>query len=77
MISDEEYLRVLDACKKVPSAKTSYIDNDYVTALFRTVLDFMMHVEVVEKSVSYYKTNLWDKIRSFDDLKLLPLEIPK
>jgi hypothetical protein len=67
MLIDQEFSRLVTRCQALPPS-ADYSEDDYVTNLFLTVLDFMMDGATVQKAIDCYKTNLWDEIRTHADL---------
>jgi hypothetical protein len=69
VFSDTEMQLLLDACGKLSPAKGNYLETDYVSNLFLTVLDFMMHGAVVGKAIDYYAAHERARIRTCDELR--------
>ena len=71
MLKDHEHKALLAACRKLPHAKCVYRQDDYVTNLFLTVLDFQLRVVTVNRAVGHYWENRWDEVRTLEDLERL------
>ncbi len=69
MITQEEFNLILQRCRNLSPAKGMYLENDYMTNLFLTVLDFQLKSEIVKKAIGYYKDKRFDEIRTFNNLK--------
>lgn len=63
-------------CRTLPPAQGMYLEHDYVTNLFLTVLDFQMHRRAVENAAAHYRRKLWDQVRTFEDLDRLLRRYP-
>lgn len=68
-ISDEEFLRFVSRCRNLPPAQGVYVQTDYITNLFLTVLDYRSTAESVRQALATYRSRWWDQIRSLQDLK--------
>jgi len=71
MIDQQEFDLILERCKGLPPAKGMYLEDDYVTNLFLTVLDYQLHGRIVEKAIAFFQENRRSEIRSAADLKRL------
>ena len=69
MISDEDVRRIAEAGAELPAAEGVYIEDDFVTNLMATVIDYQTQSIVVERAIVHYKENRWDEIRTLEDLK--------
>lgn len=69
ILTQSEYDSVVAACRRLPPATGTYLEDDYIVNLFVTVLDFMMHVVVVDRALDHYRQNCWDEVRTLDDLE--------
>ena len=49
MSNHDEFDLIVQRCKDLPPAKGTYLESDYLTNLFLTVLDFRLHGTVVER----------------------------
>lgn len=71
MISDGDVERVVEAAASIPAAEGEYLENDYVTNLMATVLDYQLQTAAVEKAVAHFKRLRWDELRTIGDLEAL------
>ena len=69
MITEQEFTLIVQKCQDLPPAKGMYLEHDFISNLFLTVLDFQMHGTTVGKAMEHYKKHLWNEIRSLDQLK--------
>lgn len=70
MVTQREFDLILAKCGDLPSAQGIYLEHDYVTNLFLTVLDFQIQGPIVERAIAYYKHSRWNEIRTHEDVKL-------
>jgi hypothetical protein len=68
MITDDDVSRVAEAATRLSRVSGGYVESDFVTNLFETVLDFMMRTDSVTRAIEYYRGTLFDEIRTRDDL---------
>ena len=71
MLSDVEFHAFVGRCRQLPAARESYLENDYITNLFLTVLDFRMRGRVIVRAMDHFRNNRWDEIRTLDHLQSL------
>lgn len=71
MIDQQEFDLILERCRELPPAKGNYLENDYVTNLFLTVLDYQLQGRIVEKAIVFFQENRRAEIRTATDLKRL------
>ncbi len=69
MIRNADVEKIAALGKDLPAAEGVYIEDDYVTNLMATVLDYQFQSTVVERAIAHYKRHRWDKIRDLDDLE--------
>jgi hypothetical protein len=60
--------RVSDLARQLPRAESSYLEDDFVTNLLETVLDYQMHTTAVVRALEHFRDHRWDEIRTLDDL---------
>lgn len=53
-----------------------YLEEDFVTNLLATVVDFQMHSTAVVRAIEHYKAKRWDEVRAVDDLDALLAHYP-
>ena len=69
MIRDNDVEMIAALGKDLPAAKGVYIEDDFITNLMATVLDYQLQSTVVERAVAHYKRHAWDEIRDLADLE--------
>lgn len=69
MINDGDVRRIAEAGAELPPADGVYIEEDFITNLMATVIDYQTQSIAVERAIAHYKTNRWDEIRTLEDLK--------
>jgi len=67
--TDDELLRLVDACRAVPPAQRDYREHDFVTNLLLTVLDFQLQSTQVAGAIGHYRRSRWQGIRTLTDLE--------
>jgi len=68
MVTEDEYNRILSACRALPRTTNNYLVNDFIMNLFLTVLDYQMQRSALIKMERHYRDNHWNEIRTGDDL---------
>jgi hypothetical protein len=76
MIDQQEFDLIFERCKELPPAKGNYLENDYVTNLLLTVLDYQLQGRIVEKAIAFFRENRRTEIRTAGDLKGLLARYP-
>lgn len=76
MLSQQEFALVLEKCKELPPAKGMYLEDDYVTNLLLTVLDYQLHERIVKKADAFFRENRQGEIRTAGDLKRVLARYP-
>ena len=71
MLSDVEFDAIVGRCRQLPAARDGYLEEDYITNLFLTALDFRMRGRVIVKAIDHFRNNRRDKIRTLDHLQSL------
>ena len=69
MITAEDVAAVAERARRVPPARESYLEDDFVTNLLATVVDFQTHTTAVERALQHFKDNRWDEVRTASDLE--------
>ncbi len=75
-VSDEEIRAFAYLCRGLPPARGVYVQKDYITNLFLTVLDYKSKAENVRAALLTYRDRWWDEIRNLDDLKAFLARYP-
>jgi hypothetical protein len=68
-LDEQEFRDLLRACAALPLPDDVYADNDFVTDLLETVLNFQMLRTTVTKALNHFESNCRDKIQNFTDLE--------
>lgn len=76
MIDQQEFDLILERCKELAPAKGMYLENDYVTNLLLTVLDYQLEGRIVEKAIAFFREKRRSGIRTAADLKGLLARYP-
>jgi hypothetical protein len=77
MITPEDVDRVIEAARSIPPATGIYLDDDYVTCLMSTVLDYQQNTTTVVKALTHYNENRWNELRTREDLRALFARFPE
>jgi hypothetical protein len=77
MIDQQESHLIFERCKELPPAKGMYLEYDYVTNLFLTVLDYQLHGRIVEKAIAFLQEDRRTEMRTAGDLKGLLARHPE
>lgn len=75
-VSDDELLAFAHLCSGLPPARGVYVQKDYITNLFLTVLDYKSKAESVRTALGNYRARWWEQIRTLDDLKAFLARYP-
>jgi hypothetical protein len=68
--------RIVAEAERLPPARGSYLEADYVMNLLETVLDYMLKTEVVVKALEYFRRERWAQVRTLGDLEILLARYP-
>ncbi|MDQ4148418.1 MAG: hypothetical protein M3164_00235 [Actinomycetota bacterium] len=68
-VSDQELGTLVRRSADLPPPRGEYRQTDFITNLFLSVLDYSSSAEAVLKALAHYRENLWDQIRTMEDLK--------
>src|SRR5437867_3205187 len=67
-VSEVEYRSILAACRRLPAPRGNYHDNDFVSNLMQTVLDYQLHSDIVIRAYKHFERHHWDRLRTRDQL---------
>ncbi len=76
MIREGDVERVAAAARDLPPAVGVYVEDDFVTNLLATVVDFQMHTNAVVKALGRFKDHRFDEIRTMADLQAVVGRFP-
>jgi len=68
--------RLVERCRVLAPATGVYLEEDFVTNLLATVIDFQMHSTAVVRAIEHYKAKRWDEVRTMADLDALLARYP-
>ena len=71
MVREIEFDAIVERCRDLPPASGGYLEKDYITNLFLTVLDFQMRGRVIVNAIDHFMNNCRDEIRTLDELQRL------
>jgi hypothetical protein len=57
------------ACRQLPPARGTYLEEDFVSNLLLTVLDYQMQNTMVDRAYKHYRAHLWDALRDIGSLQ--------
>lgn len=69
MATAAEYRKIVRACQKLPKPRGNYLDNDFVSTLVGTVMDYQLKERIVSRAYKYFETNNWDDLRTCQQLR--------
>lgn len=76
MISDADIERVTAAARGLPPAVGVYVEDDFVTNLLATVVDFQMHTNAVVKALGHFKEHRFDEVRTMAEVQTVMGRFP-
>jgi hypothetical protein len=65
----DQVARIAVAAADLPPAEQDYTQDDFITGLMETVLDYQMQAKAVGNALQFYRANRWDEVRTMDDLE--------
>jgi hypothetical protein len=63
-----EYRAILRACRKLRKPRGNYLDNDFVSALVDTVIDYRLNETITGRAYKHFEDNHWDRLRTCTQL---------
>ncbi len=76
MLSESELQRLAAAARSFPPASTAYVDDDFVTCLISTVVDFMTRTTAVERALAYFQRHRGADFVTLGDLQAFLARYP-
>jgi hypothetical protein len=76
VLTDAELDALEHAAARIPLTSFEFVADDYVIALFDTVLDYQNQAAAIEKAVDHYRANHYREIRTLDDLEAVCERFP-
>src|SRR5262249_22501185 len=77
VITEAELERVAAAAAPLPPAAGPPVENDFVTSLLETVLDYQLRTGVVVAALEFFAANRRAEIRTLDDLERVAGRFPE
>ena len=77
MLTDAELGALEHAASGIPMSSFEFVADDYVLALFDTVLDYQNQAAAIQKAEDHYRTNHYEEIRTLDDLEAVLERFPE
>ena len=69
MVTDDDIDRVTAAARSLPPAAGVSVEQDFVTNVLVTVIDFQMHTTAVVRALDHFRNERWAEIRTMADLE--------
>jgi hypothetical protein len=76
VVTDAEVARLAAAASRLPAATASALEDDFLTNLFVTVLDYMLRTSTVLAALEHFRRNRRDEVRTIDDLDRVLASFP-
>jgi len=76
VLTDVELDALEHACATIPLSSFEFVADDYVMALFDTVLDYQNQAAAIQKAEDHYRANHYGEIRTLDDLEAVLERFP-
>ena len=77
MLSDRELDALEHAASSIPLSSFEFVADDYVLALFDTVLDYQNQAAAIQKAEEHYREQHDREIRTLDDLEAVLERFPE
>jgi len=71
MVSQDQFNRLVIACRALAPAQNDYRVDDFVDNLLLTVLDFQMRTVAVERAMAHFKRSCREHLRSVEQIENL------
>ncbi|MFL5791281.1 MAG: hypothetical protein ACJ76A_07215 [Actinomycetota bacterium] len=76
VLSDAELDALEHASSRIALSSFEFVADDYIVALFDTVLDYQNQAAAIEKAEAHYRSDHFDEIRTLDDLEAVLERFP-
>jgi hypothetical protein len=76
VITEADVAEVVKAARNLRSTGGGYVEDDFVTNLLVTVIDFQTHTTAVNRAMTYYQAHRFDQLRTMADLQALLAQFP-
>ncbi len=77
MLTDAELDALEHAIASIPMSSFEFVADDFVMALFDTVLDYQNQAAAIQKAEDHYREQHFDEIRTLDDLDAVLERFPE
>ncbi len=77
VLTDAELDSLEHAASSIPLSSFEFVADDYVIALFDTVLDYQNQAAAIQKAEDHYRANHYDEIRTLDELEAVLERFPE
>jgi len=77
VLSDRELDALEHAASSIPLSSFEFVADDYVLALFDTVLDYQNQAAAIQKAEDHYRVQHYREIRTLDDLEAVLERFPE
>ena len=77
MLTDAELDALEHAASSIPISTFEFVADDYVIALFDTVLDYQNQAAAIQKAEDHYRAHHYREIRTLDDLEAVLGRFPE
>ena len=77
MLTDAELDALEHAASSIPLSSFEFVADDYVLALFDTVLDYQNQAAAIQKAEDHYRVQHYREIRTLDDLEAVLERFPE
>jgi hypothetical protein len=77
VLSDAELDALKHESSRIALSSFEFVADDYIVALFDTVLDYQNQAAAIEKAEAHYRSNHFDEIRTLDDLEAVLERFPE
>jgi hypothetical protein len=76
VLTDAEVDALEHAAASIPMSSFEFVADDYVIALFDTVLDYQNQAAAIRKAEDHFRANHYAEIRTLDDLEAVIERFP-
>jgi hypothetical protein len=77
VLSDRELDALEHAASSIPLSSFEFVADDYVLALFDTVLDYQNQAAAIQKAEDHYRVQHYREVRTLDDLEAVLERFPE
>ena len=77
MLTNAELEALEHACQRIALSSFEFVADDYIVALFDTVLDYQNQAAAIQKAEDHYRAELYREIRTLDDLEAVLERFPE